>query len=84
MDGQPNLEPSTTGNDQLDLVAYFTSGRTTKKHKPHVTWDSLTDRGANGCIARQDMRIIARSGKTIDLSGEDDHTVAKEFIFGGH
>ena len=75
MDGQPSLEPSSTRNDQLDMKAYITSGKVTKKPKPHVKWEALIDRGANGCIAGRDVRVIAKSDKTINLSGLDDHTV---------
>jgi hypothetical protein len=38
-------------------------------------WGALIDRGANGCIAGRDMKVIETTGKTIDLSGIDDHTV---------
>ena len=40
-----------------------------------MDWSALIDWGANGCIAGRDMRVIARSEKTIDLSRIDDHTV---------
>ena len=36
---------------------------------------ALVDRGANGCIAGSSMAVIERTGKKIDLSGIDDHTV---------
>ena len=39
-------------------------------------WSALVDRSANGSIAGQEMRIIAKLDKTIDLSGIDDHTVS--------
>ena len=38
-------------------------------------WGVLIDRGANGCIAGRDMKVIESTGRTIDLSGIDDHTV---------
>ena len=40
-----------------------------------MTWSALIDRGANGCIAGRDMKVIEKTEKTIDLSGIDDHTV---------
>ena len=75
MEGQPSLESSFAGSDKLDLVAYTSSKRATKKTRPHVTWEALIDWGANGCIAGWDMRVIAKSDMTIDLSELDDHTV---------
>jgi len=43
-----------------------------------VKWAALIDRGANGCIAGEDMRVIERFDKWIDLSGIDDHIVRNE------
>jgi hypothetical protein len=40
-----------------------------------LEWAALIDRGANGCIAGQDMKVIEKTMRTIDLSGIDDHTV---------
>jgi hypothetical protein len=40
-----------------------------------MQWNALIDRGANGCIAGREMKLIASTSKTIDLSGIDDHTV---------
>jgi hypothetical protein len=42
---------------------------------PHHDWSALIDRGANGCIAGRDMKVIETTMRTIDLSGIDDHTV---------
>jgi len=42
---------------------------------PSHSWAALIDRGANGCLAGRDMRMIATYGHTVDLSGLDDHTV---------
>ena len=39
-------------------------------------WSALVDRSANGSIAGQEMRIIAKLDTTIDLSGIDDHMVS--------
>ena len=33
------------------------------------------DRGANGCIFGKDVRVVQKTGKCIDLSGIDNHTV---------
>ena len=38
-------------------------------------WASLIDRGANGGIAGTDTRVIQDTGRTIDLSGIDNHTI---------
>jgi hypothetical protein len=42
---------------------------------PHHDWSALIDRGANGCIAGREMKVIETTMRTIDLSGIDDHTV---------
>ena len=38
-------------------------------------WRALIDRGANGSIAGNDMKVIRNTGQSIDLSGIDDHTI---------
>jgi hypothetical protein len=38
-------------------------------------WRALIDRGANGSIAGNDMKVIRKTGQSIDLSGIDDHTI---------
>jgi len=43
--------------------------------KSRVRWAALIDRGANGCIAGGDMRVIEKFDKRIDLNGIDDHIV---------
>ena len=42
---------------------------------PTKLWASLIDRGANGGIAGTDTRVIQDTGRTIDLSGIDNHTI---------
>ena len=36
---------------------------------------SLVDRGANGGIAGDDVRIISKTGKTVDIQGIDNHRI---------
>ena len=38
-------------------------------------WASLIDSGANGGIAGADTRVIEDTGRTIDLSGINNHTI---------
>jgi hypothetical protein len=39
------------------------------------TFGSLIDRGANGGLVGDDVRIIAKTGKFVDVAGIDNHTV---------
>ena len=62
---------SSAGNDHQQ-----TSHRKANCHRRKSNhWRALIDRGANGCIAGSDMRLVESTGQTIDLSGIDDHTV---------
>jgi hypothetical protein len=45
-------------------------------HSRKSLWQALVDRGANGGIVGNDCRIIARTGKYIDLCSVDDHMVS--------
>ena len=69
------MVPPSAGNDQRSLSFSVKRTGAKKERKPRVDWSALIDRGANGCIAGNDMRVVAKSEKTIDLSGIDDHTV---------
>ena len=73
MDGQPEREPPSAGSDQA--ISGVFSTKLGKRSTSRVEWAALIDRGANSCIAGNDMRVIAKSEKTIDISGIDDHTV---------
>jgi hypothetical protein len=44
-------------------------------HLEKSKWQTLVDRGANGGIVGNDSRIIARTGKYVDLCGVDGHKV---------
>ena len=48
-------------------VTYIASSHTRHRH------GSLVDRGANGGIAGNDMTIIEDTGRTVNISGIDDH-----------
>ncbi len=41
---------------------------------------SLVDRGANGGIAGDDVRVISRSHRTVDIQGIDNHQVTDKPI----
>ena len=43
------------------------------RHSQSVPQGSLIDRGANGGIAGSDVRVIAKTDQTIDVSGIDNH-----------
>ncbi|MCA1807650.1 MAG: hypothetical protein LC687_07375, partial [Actinobacteria bacterium] len=62
---------STAGDDHLRRARYKVYAHRSKSNH----WRALIDRGANGSIARSDMRVIESTGNHIDLSGIDDHTV---------
>jgi len=61
---------SSAGNDHQVSSRYKANCSKNRSH-----WKALVDRGANGCIAGGDMRVIEMSENTIDLSGIDDHTI---------
>ena len=68
------MESPPAGSDHVTSNVYVTKSSRKTPHT-HMDWSALIDRGANGCIARRDMQVIARSEKTMDLSGIDNHTV---------
>jgi hypothetical protein len=37
--------------------------------------ETLVDRGANGGLARSDVRVINKTGRSVDVIGIDNHTV---------
>ena len=61
---------SSAGNDHIKRPHIKVACADSSKH-----WTALVDRGANGCIAGGDMRVMETTTSTIDLSGIDDHTV---------
>ena len=67
--GQPSQAPPSADNGPPR------SALRVSRSSVHIGWHALVDRGANGCIARRDTRIIERTSKSIDLSGIDDHTI---------
>jgi hypothetical protein len=44
-------------------------------HSGKSKWQALVDRGANGGIVGNDSKVLARTGKYVDLCGVDDHKV---------
>ena len=72
MAGQPAQVPPSAHNDHDSHRPYTISvyARYIRKH-----WQALVDRGANGIIVGNDMRLIAHSGGSVNLNGLDDHTV---------
>ena len=61
---------SAAGNDHL-----MNSRIDINCSKRHGTWGALIDRGANGCIAGNDTKLLEFTGQSTDLSGIDDHTI---------
>jgi hypothetical protein len=73
--GQPGVVLPTAQNGP-PLHRYRSRNINLKRlDSSRVDWAALIDRGANGCIAGMDMKVIERTQNTIDLSGIDDHTV---------
>ena len=70
---QPTKVSPTAENGLNPRIIYEHSfdGKTLRKSRS--SWSALIDRGANGCIAGRDMRVIEKTGATIDLCGIDDH-----------
>ncbi len=66
--GNTHIQDSTTNKEPV--TAYQVNCKSTAR-----LWASLIDRGANGGIAGTDTRVVSTTGRTIDLSGIDDHTV---------
>ena len=62
-----------TGQPSVTNVQYHVNERIRRNYKS--LWWGLVDRGANGGIAGSDSRVIQRTGRYINLSGVDDHTV---------
>ena len=75
MDGCLNGEPPHALKDQQVLGSYQLSVHSRHLKTSNHEWAALIDRGANGCIAGWDMKVIETTDRTIDLSGIDDHTV---------
>jgi hypothetical protein len=76
MAGRPGEGPSVAKKDHYRVSSMDHISVNSRKLKaPHYDWAALIDRGANGCIAGRDMRVIETTMRTIDLSGIDDHTV---------
>ena len=68
--GRPITVLSPAGSDHLKNTI-----RNVNCAKKHGTWRALVDRGANGCIAGNDTKLIEFTGQNADLSGIDDHTI---------
>jgi hypothetical protein len=78
---QPNSGPFYAGNggSKQGSATLFVNLRKIK-NASRTDFKALVDRGANGSIAGSDMRVIERSGKTINLCGLDDHTVRDLYL----
>ncbi len=46
-------------------------------HHSHLTFkkEALVDRGANGGICGNDVRVISKTGRTVDVQGIDNHQI---------
>jgi hypothetical protein len=49
----------------------------TPAHKTTSSHGALVDHGANGGIAGSDVRIISTTGRTVDITGIDNHQLTK-------
>lgn len=73
-----NTDNETVYAHKYRMLPTATIGRVTyriNKRALEAIWRALMDRGANGGIAGSDMRVLIPTGRYIDLSGIDDHTV---------
>jgi hypothetical protein len=73
--GQPqevNLNGITYWQVNVATTLYMISSCHASGHK-----GSLVDHGANGGIAGDDVRIIAKTGQTVDIQGIDNHRINK-------
>jgi hypothetical protein len=73
MEDHPTPGPSTAGSGPEPPTTTYNVSVNLNKLDRH--WNALVDRGANGCIAGRDTRIIRKTTQTVDLSGIDNHTV---------
>jgi hypothetical protein len=71
----PLPRSSSAALDQCGTDSISASVNTRTLRTSRVDWSALIDHGANGSIAGRDMRVIARTDRSIDLSGIDDHIV---------
>ncbi|GAX13599.1 hypothetical protein FisN_14Lh370 [Fistulifera solaris] len=66
--GVPSSRPATSAPREVNAVRYLVS---LHDHEPAL---SLVDRGANGGVAGDDVRLISRSPHhTVDIQGIDNH-----------
>ena len=73
-----SVSAPNASNGRYDINKLIISVNSSQLKAPknsRITWSALIDRGANGCIAGNDMKVISKTMRTIDLSGIDDHTV---------
>jgi Reverse transcriptase (RNA-dependent DNA polymerase) len=73
--GRSERGSPSAGNDQRTAAKHMIRAHLRQSKNSRTQWSALIDRGANGCIAGKEMRLIASTTRTIDLSGIDDHTV---------
>ncbi len=70
-----NQRPHEPGNDSRSVsmanVEYSVRQHQSKRKK----YGSLVDRGANGGIAGDDIRIIEHTGRKVDVTGIDNHQI---------
>jgi hypothetical protein len=65
------MSKSSTRCVNITHIEYFVS-----KHESLLAHSmSLIDRGANGGVAGDDVRIIFRTNRTVDIKGIDNHHV---------
>ena len=81
LDNTEPCEAFTFDDSTLEHImdTYSPSYSINKTHIYHVSkhssshYGSLIDRGANGGLARSDVRILERTGRTVSVTGIDNH-----------
>ena len=63
------IPPKRNYNTNMHNVSYTVSSNTRMKHNSKA----LIDRGANGGLAGDNVRLISKSDRTVDVSGIDNH-----------
>jgi len=61
----------------MDTCTYHVSNHKQRKSKAHF---ALVDRGANGFVFGDNIRVIANTGCSVDITGLDDHQATNKMI----
>jgi hypothetical protein len=75
LDGMPPNGAGTTPSERVLSPGHPLYRVTINAHLGKSKWQALVDRGANGGIVGNDSKVLARTGKYVNLCGVDDHKV---------